>query len=382
MTGTTALIVAAGRGQRAGRGLPKQYRTLAGLAVLRRACLAFLGHPRVGSVRVVINPTDRAHYDTAVAGLHLPEPVAGGESRQESCLRGLEALANGTAPDSVLIHDAARPFVDAATIGRVIDALDRSPAVIAGVPVTDTLKRVESGGRVATTVERAGLWRAQTPQGFKFGSILRAHRAAAGRALTDDAAVAEASGLAVVMVEGSESNMKLTSEDDFRRAERMLSGCDIRVGTGFDVHRFGPGSRVMLCGIAIPHDRGLQGHSDADAGLHALTDAILGAVAGGDIGSHFPPSDPQWRGADSAEFLRKAVSLVTGRGGEIRHLDVTLICETPKVGPHRGAMRERIAEVAGVPAERVSVKATTTEGLGFTGRGEGIAAQAIATICL
>lgn len=382
MPGTTALIVAAGRGQRAGSGLPKQYRVLAGLPVLRRTCLAFLRHPGVEGVRVVIHPDDRAQYDAAVAGLSLPAPVPGGAARQESSLQGLEALAADAAPDRVLIHDAARPLVDDATIGRVIEALARAPAVVAGMPVTDTLKRADAGGWVLGTVERSGLWRAQTPQGFVFASILQAHRAAAGRSLTDDAAVAEAAGLTVRMVEGNETNMKLTTEDDFQRAERLLASRDVRVGTGFDVHRFGPGDHLMLCGLAVPHEKALQGHSDADVGLHALTDAILGAIAGGDIGSHFPPSDPAWRGADSAQFLRRAASLVAERGGEIRHLDVTLICERPKVGPHREAMRERIALIAGIPPDRVSVKATTTEGLGFTGRQEGIAAQATATICL
>lgn len=382
MPGTTALIVAAGRGQRAGAGLPKQYRPLAGRPAMRHACLAFLRHPGIDHVRVVIHPDDRQLYEAAVTGLNLLPPVPGGAARQESCLKGLEALAEDAAPDRVLIHDAARPLVDHGTIGRVIDALHDATAIVAGVPVIDTLKRTDPAGWVSDTVDRTGLWRAQTPQGFQFSEILLAHRAAAGRALTDDAAVAEAAGLTVRIVEGSETNMKLTTEADFEHAERLLSGRDIRVGMGFDVHRFGPGQHVMLCGIAVPHDLGLQGHSDADVGLHALTDAILGTIAAGDIGGHFPPTEAVWRGADSAQFLTRAAALVAERGGEIRHLDVTLICERPKIGPYREAMRQRIALIAGIPLDRVSVKATTTEGLGFTGRNEGIAAQATATICL
>ena len=382
MADAVALIVAAGRGHRAGGGLPKQYRVLAGQSVLRRSCMAFLEHPRIGAVRVVIHPDDRALYDDSLAGLDLLAPVPGGETRHDSCRNGLEALADAP-PRTVLIHDAARPFVGRPTIDRVLDALDTAPAAIAAVPVTDTLKKAADGSRVGATLDREGLWRAQTPQGFEFTAILDAHRRIDSRSLTDDAAVAEAAGIDVTLVEGSEDNIKITREDDFRRAESMLaSQADIRVGTGFDVHRFSEGNGITLCGIWIKYDRCMSGHSDADVGLHALTDAVLGAIGEADIGSHFPPSDPQWQGADSALFLRHAVSLLAGRGGEIRHLDVTLICEAPKIGPHREAMKARVAEIAGVPADRVSVKATTTEGLGFTGRGEGIAAQATATVRL
>ena len=381
MTDAVALIVAAGRGHRAGGGIPKQYRILAGQSVLRRSCLAFLGQPGIAAVRVVIHPDDRILYDAAVAGLDLPEPIAGGATRQDSCRNGLEMLA-ASPPDRVLIHDAARPLVGPETIRRVLAALDKSPGAVAGVPVNDTLKRADASGAVAGTVDRAGLWRAQTPQGFRFADILNAHRQCAGLAMTDDAAVAEAADLPVALVQGDEDNMKITNEEDFARASRLLGGPDLRVGNGFDVHRFEPGDHVMLCGVRVPHDRRLQGHSDADVGLHALTDAILGAIGDGDIGSHFPPTDARWRGADSAAFLRHAVSLVTARGGDIRHLDVTVICERPKVSPYREAMRARIAEIAGVGIDRVSVKATTTEGLGFTGRGEGIAAQATATVGL
>lgn len=382
MSKAVALIVAAGRGMRAGADIPKQYRPLAGEPVLRRACRIFLAHPGVAAVQVVIHPDDRQLYDEAVGGLALPAPALGGATRQESCRNGLEALTAGDTPDIVLIHDGARPLVDQGTIGRVLGALESGPAAIAAVPVTDTLKRADADNTAIDTVERSGLWRAQTPQGFHFPAILEAHRALAGQSLTDDAAVAEAAGLLVKLVPGQEDNMKITTEEDFARAERLLGAGDIRVGTGFDVHPFDEGNNIMLCGIKINHDKSLKGHSDADVGLHALTDALLGAIGEGDIGDHFPPSEAKWRDADSAEFLRHAVSLVTRRGGEVRHLDVTLICEQPKVGPHRQAMRERVAEITGLPTDRVSIKATTTEGLGFTGRNEGIAAQAAATVRL
>ena len=381
MTDTVALIVAAGRGHRAGGGLPKQYQLLAGQSLLRRSCLAFMNHPRIDAVGVVIHPDDAPLYAESTTGLEILPPVHGGATRQDSCRNGLESLI-GLAPQKVLIHDAARPFVDEATIGRVLDALGDSPAAIAAIPVTDTLKRAGARGLVAGTVEREGLWRAQTPQGFRYAEILAAHRKLTSQSLTDDAAVAEAAGLAVALTPGSEANFKLTTEDDFARAERMLGTGDIRVGSGFDVHRFDEGTSVTLCGIKIKHDKSLAGHSDADVGLHAITDALLGAIGEGDIGSHFPPSEAKWHGADSSLFLRHAAELVGKRGGKIRHLDVTLICEEPKVGPHRDFMRARVAEITGIAIDRVSVKATTTEGLGFTGRGEGIAAQATATVSL
>ncbi|WP_193370627.1 bifunctional 2-C-methyl-D-erythritol 4-phosphate cytidylyltransferase/2-C-methyl-D-erythritol 2,4-cyclodiphosphate synthase [Pelagibius marinus] len=381
-----ALIVAAGRGQRFGGSLPKQYASLAGVPLLRHTLQAFAAHPAIGRVRAVIHPDDRDLYDAAAAGLNLAEPVAGGASRQESVLRGLESLAE-RAPARVLIHDGARPFVSAPVVDRVLAALDKVPGAIAALPVVDTLKRGQDD-HIAGTQDRAGLWGAQTPQGFRYAEILAAHRAAAGEELTDDAAVAERAGIEVALVEGSRENFKVTSQDDLRTAERWLrgapgqGGAETRVGQGFDVHAFGPGDHVMLCGVRIDHDAGLAGHSDADVGLHALTDAILGALGAGDIGSHFPPSDPQWKGADSGKFIRHARDLVTARGGRILHLDVTLVCERPKVGPHRDAMVARVAELLDLPADRVSVKATTTEKLGFTGRGEGIAAQAAATLAL
>lgn len=378
-----ALIVAGGSGQRFGAERPKQYLDLAGKPVLRRTVEAFLGHPQVTGVRVVIDPTWRDAYDAALSGLALPDPVAGGASRQDSVRNGLEALAADGAPDLVLIHDAARPLIDADTIAAVIAALDGTPGAIAAVPVADTLKR-GSGDAIDGTVDRDGLWRAQTPQGFRFPAILEAHRAAAGLSLTDDAAVAERAGLTVALVPSKEDNFKVTTPDDLTRATRALMSSlwDVRTGSGFDVHRFTDGDFVTLCGLRIPHSHGLEGHSDADVGLHALTDAILGALAAGDIGSHFPPTDPRWRGADSAKFLRHAADLVAERGGVIAHADVTIICERPKVGPHRAAMAERIAQILGIEVGRVSVKATTTEQLGFTGRREGIAAQAVATVRL
>jgi 2-C-methyl-D-erythritol 4-phosphate cytidylyltransferase/2-C-methyl-D-erythritol 2,4-cyclodiphosphate synthase len=378
---TVALIVAAGRGQRFGTASPKQYVDLAGKAVLRHSLDTFARHPKIGAVRVVIHGADRALYDSATAGLTLLAPVNGGATRQESVYLGLESLKD-IKPSRVLIHDAARPLVDAALIDRMLAALETAPGAIPALPVADTVKRAQNG-RVMETLDRRTLWRAQTPQAFRYDDIMAAHLAAAGRELTDDAAVAETAGLAVTLVEGAEENFKVTTEADLRRAQQLLSpAADIRTGNGFDVHRFGPGNQVMLCGIAVPHDHGLLGHSDADVGLHALTDAILGAIGAGDIGQHFSPSDPRWRGADSAQFLAHAGSLVGERGGRILSADITLICERPKVGPHRAAMVARVAAILGLDPSRVSVKATTTEGLGFTGRGEGIAAQATASVAL
>ncbi|HUN52900.1 MAG TPA: bifunctional 2-C-methyl-D-erythritol 4-phosphate cytidylyltransferase/2-C-methyl-D-erythritol 2,4-cyclodiphosphate synthase [Candidatus Sulfotelmatobacter sp.] len=379
---TAALILAAGRGTRLGGDIPKQYLDLAGQPVLRHSIIAFARHKAVDFVRVVIHEDDRRAYERAAAGLGLLAPVQGGSDRQESVRLGLESLAE-LAPERVLIHDGARPLVDAATISRSLDALAAVPGAIAAVPLADTLKR-DAAGLAQGGIERTGLWRAQTPQAFDFAKILAAHRAAAGAGLTDDAAVAERAGLAVRLVPGSEDNIKVTTRDDLLRAERLLAGMfgDMRVGSGFDVHAFGPVRPLMLCGIEVPHERGLEGHSDADVGLHALTDALLGALGAGDIGQHFPPSDPKWRGAASDRFLRHAAHLVGAAGGLIAHLDVTLICERPKIGPHRERMRVRIGEILDLALDRISVKATTTEGLGFTGRGEGIAAQATATVRL
>jgi 2-C-methyl-D-erythritol 4-phosphate cytidylyltransferase/2-C-methyl-D-erythritol 2,4-cyclodiphosphate synthase len=386
MASIFALVLAAGRGARFGGALPKQYLPLGGATVLRHAVDAFVTHGRIDGVMLTIRPEDQGAYDTSMAGLDLLPPVPGGAERQDSVRRGLEALS-AYRPSRVLIHDGARPFPDTGLIDRVIDALDRGPAAIPGLPLGDTIKRVD-GEAIVDTVDRTGLWRVQTPQGFHYEAILEAHRAAAGRVLTDDAAVAEAAGIRPLIVTGSESNLKVTTEDDLVTAERLIAARssqplgDIRVGQGFDVHPFGLGDRLMVCGVEIPHGAGVVGHSDADVGLHALTDAILGAIGAGDIGTHFPPSDPQWKGASSDRFLTHAVGLVRARGGGIAALDVTIICERPRIGPHRAAMVERVAAIVGIAADRVSVKATTTEKLGFTGRGEGIAAQAVATVRL
>jgi len=382
MASCIALVVAAGRGTRFGGPLPKQYLPLAGAPVLRHSLDILRRHCAIDGVRVVFNPGDAAHYAAAAQGLDLLPPVAGGVARQDSVRLGLESLAD-LAPERVLIHDGARPFLDHGLIDRVLAALDEAPGAIPALALRDTIKRAAEGN-VIETVERSTLWRAQTPQGFRYRPILEAHRAAAGSDLSDDAVVAERAGLAVRLVEGSEANVKVTTSEDLERAEQHLAARrgDIRTGQGFDVHAFGPGDHVWLCGIRVPHEQSLVGHSDADVGLHALTDAILGALGAGDIGVHFPPGDPQWRGAPSHRFLRHAADLVASAGGIIAHADVTLICERPKIGPQRDAMVARIADILAIEPRRVSVKATTTEKLGFTGRGEGIAAQAIATLRL
>lgn len=384
---TAALIAAAGRGARFGAGPPKQYRLLRGETVLARAARAFLEHPAVQRVHIVIRGEDRALYDAATRGLALPPPVIGGATRRESVLRGLEALA-AAPPARVAIHDAARPLVSAAAIARVIAALDEGgpglAGAIAAAPVRDTVKRAARGKPLAT-VPRDALRLAQTPQVFRFPAILAAHRAAAqsapdDAALTDDAAVAERAGLRVAAVLCEEDNPKITAERDLARAARLLPG-GIRVGSGFDAHRFAPGGdRVVLCGVAVPHECGLAGHSDADAPLHAVTDALLGAVAAGDIGAFFPPTDAQWAGADSARFVRRALEVVAAAGGRLAHIDVTIICERPRIAPHRAAMRARLAALLQLPESAVSVKGTTTEGLGFPGRREGLAAHAAATV--
>ena len=378
-----ALIVAAGRGSRAGPGTPKQYRELAGEPVLRHCLRAFSMHPGIESILSVIHTDDRDAYEQASQGLpKLTTPVTGGDTRQASVLCGLEAMEKA-APDLVLIHDGARPFVSARLIDDTIKALETHRGAMPGLPVADTLRHSQDG-LAGETVSREGLWRAQTPQGFHYPSILAAHRAARDSgniSYTDDVAIASAAGIDVVLVQGDEDNFKITSAEDLMRATRMLAGAsEYRTGQGFDVHRFGPGDHVMLCGVKVPHNQGLLGHSDADAGLHALTDAILGAIAQGDIGKHFPPSDPQWKGSSSDLFLAHAARLMRDAGAQVVHVDLTLICEKPKIGPHAEAMRARIADILQIAPERVSVKATTTEGLGFTGRGEGIAAQATATL--
>ena len=376
-----ALIVAAGRGHRAGGALPKQYRSIGGRMLLRYSAEAFAAHPAVSGVRVVIHPDDRALYAQAIAGLELMDPVEGGETRQASVLNGLESLA-GMGASRILIHDAARPFLSAETIDALVAALDGHAGALAAIPVVDTLKR-SADGKVETTVDRTDLWRAQTPQAFRYDRILAAHRAAAGRNLTDDVAVAEAAGIEVAIIEGTERNFKVTTEEDLARADSLVAGALLpRVGTGYDVHTFGPGDHLWLCGVRVAHDRGLVGHSDADVGLHALTDAVLGAIGAHDIGYHFSDKDPAWKGASSDRFLQHACRLVADRGGRIQHLDLTLVCEAPRLRPHHEAMVARVAEISGLRFDQVSIKATTTEKLGFTGRGEGIAGQAVATVLL
>lgn len=407
-----ALIVAAGRGTRAASRAsgPKQYVSVAGRPILRHTLDALMSHPGIDAIQVVIHADDLELYEAAINGCNrrniLRPPVTGGATRQQSVLNGLEAIAAAGGANVVLIHDAARPLLPASDIDALLEVLATEPAALLACPVADTLKRVAPAGlgspglgpavsddrRVIETIPRAGLWRALTPQGFRFDAILAAHRDAqlqGTQEFTDDAAVAEAAGIPVVVVPGTPQNIKITTPEDFDVAERQLiaggGGAalpDIRTGQGFDVHRFGPGDAVWLCGIEIPHTHALEGHSDADVALHALTDAILGALADGDIGAHFPPSDPQWKGAASDRFLADAARRVGERGGRIANVDVTILCELPKIGPHRDVMRQRIAEILDMEIGRVAVKATTTERLGFTGRKEGIAAMAVATIIL
>ena len=367
-----ALIVAAGQGMRSGGGIPKQYRPVGGRAVLAHAIDALATHPAIELVQVVIGETQDELYEGAIAGRRLPAPITGGATRRDSVIAGLEAID----ADIVLIHDAARPFLPAAVIDRLLDALHHADGAVPALPVADTLAKGDA--LLGDSVSRDGIHRIQTPQAFRRNAILAAHRAwDDSREATDDAQVARAAGLTVAIVAGDAALDKLTFASDFEAAgKHMLIS---RTAPGFDVHGFTAGDAVHLGGIRIAHDRALAGHSDADVALHALTDALLGTIAAGDIGSHFPPSDPRWKGADSQIFLTHARDLVTRAGGVIDHVDLTIICEAPKVGPHRDAIRERIAELLGIRPAQVSVKATTTERLGFTGRGEGIAAQAIAT---
>jgi 2-C-methyl-D-erythritol 4-phosphate cytidylyltransferase/2-C-methyl-D-erythritol 2,4-cyclodiphosphate synthase len=386
MPGIAAVVVAAGRGERAGGDRPKQFRRIGDDIMLRRTLLTLVKAPDVGIVQPVIRPEDAKLFDDASARLELATPAFGGATRQASVRAGLEALEPHK-PDIVLVHDAARPFASLALIARAIAAAKQTGAAVPGLAMTDTVKSVDAQGFVDKTLDRTTLRTIQTPQSFAFDPLLVAHRkaAAAGKEdFTDDAALMEWAGTKVSVFEGETGNIKITNPDDFARAEAMqfVSLADVRTGTGIDVHAFGPGDHVMLGGLRIAHDRALTGHSDADVVLHALTDAILGALADGDIGSHFPPSDSQWRGASSDRFLQFSVGRVTARGGRIAHLDVTIVCEAPKIGPHRDRMRVNIAELAGVALDRVAVKATTSEQLGFTGRGEGIACYATATVRL
>jgi 2-C-methyl-D-erythritol 4-phosphate cytidylyltransferase/2-C-methyl-D-erythritol 2,4-cyclodiphosphate synthase len=371
------LIVAAGKGALAGTELPKQYEPLAGKPMLRRTVEAFSGYP----VQLVIGAGQEELAARILDGLALPAPVAGGATRQQSVRQGLEALAKD-APDFVLIHDAARPLISPKVIQDVVKALEAgADGALPMVAASDTLRRRDAADRWIL-VDRENLYRAQTPQGFVYAKILKAHRDHAGQEVTDDVALAELAGLKVEMVEGEEKNIKVTRKEDFALAERLIGIGDVRSASGYDVHKFTAGDHIWLCGLKVAHTHALEGHSDADVGLHAITDALLGCIGEGDIGQHFPPTDDRWKGAPSWKFLDHAAGLVRARGGVINHVDVTIICERPKVGPHRDAMKAKVAEILHIEPARVSVKATTTEGLGFTGRREGIAAQAIATIKL
>ena len=379
-----ALVVAAGRGRRFGGPTPKQWLDCAGAPLLARTLAALGAAPEISAILTVIHPDDRADYDAALAasGVSALPPAHGGETRQISVRNGLEALA-ALKPDIVLIHDGARPFVDAGLVGRAVAAAQAHGAAVPGVPVTDTVKQVEAT-RIVGSPERAALRAVQTPQAFGFDLILAAHRAAPRLDMTDDAAVAEAAGHAVHIFAGEPGNIKVTTMSDLEAAARRFAPAltDVRVGQGFDVHAFVEGDAVWLGGVKIPHTHKLDGHSDADVVIHALCDAIYGALGDGDIGAHFPPSEEKWRGAASSIFLEHAAARVRARGGAIAHLDVNLVCEAPRVGPHRDAMRARIAEIAGITIDRVGVKATTAEKLGFVGRREGVACMALATVRL
>jgi 2-C-methyl-D-erythritol 4-phosphate cytidylyltransferase/2-C-methyl-D-erythritol 2,4-cyclodiphosphate synthase len=392
---TGVVIVAAGSGSRFGDPIPKQYHMLGGKSILAHCIECFARHTDPALIQVVYNPAHQQWYETAISDLNettsLPAPVAGGDTRQQSVLNGLRALAAKT-PDIVLIHDAARPGISDDVIERVAKALQTHPGAIPTLPVADTIKQTDTDGVITKTIARETLQRAQTPQGFDFKTILDAHQKFEGHEFTDDAALLEAIGLEVICVAGTTNNDKITHRDDFGRAQSWadsknkeiahMAHEEYRAGTGFDVHRFAPGDHCILCGVKVPHIARLEGHSDADVGLHTLTDAILGAIGGGDIGQHFPPSDMQWKGAASDIFLKHAADLVRKRGGRIVNVDVTLICERPKIGPHTPAMRAKVAEILAIEVDRVNVKATTTERLGFTGREEGIAAQAAVSVAL
>ena len=377
---TVGLLVAAGLGSRAGGDLPKQYRRVGGRPVLAHA-LDGLQHPRIDEVRVVIGRGQEQLYEEAAGGRALPSPILGGAERQDSVRAGLEAVAASGGAWRILIHDAARPFLPGAVVERLVHALGAADGAVPVLPVVDTLARAD--GVLGEPAPREALVRVQTPQAFRFNAILAAHRAWTGPPATDDAQIARAAGLAVATVAGDAMLEKLTHEGDFLRAEeRLAARMTSRAGMGFDVHAFEPGDGLWLGGVRIPHDRGLKGHSDADVVLHAITDAILGAIGEGDIGQHFPPSDPRWRGAASSVFVAHALALLEAKGGRLDHVDVTIVCEAPRIGPHRDRIRARTAELLRLPLQRLSIKATTTERLGFTGRGEGMAAQAVATVRL
>lgn len=381
-----ALIVAAGRGSRLSGELPKQYLPLAGKPILRRTIKTLSHHPSIDYVRVVIHPDDIELYKEAIEGVAILDPVFGGETRQDSVRLGLESLESLT-PSKVLIHDAARPFASIHLISRVLDGLHHHKAAIPTLAIADTIKRVKNG-KAVETVSRDGLYLAQTPQGFIYDDIARAHKNAKALHFTDDAAICEHSDIPVAIVHGSAKNIKITTHNDLERAEQFVQKSyehhETRIGTGFDVHRFKPpvsdNNTIMICGVAVLHNQSIEAHSDGDVGLHAIVDALLGTIGQGDIGTHFPPSDPKWKDVDSSAFLTHAGKLVEEAQGRIVNIDVTLICERPKVGAYREKMRKRIAEILDISITRVSVKATTTEKMGFTGRKEGIAAQAAVSV--
>ena len=367
-----ALIAAAGVGTRLGSETPKQFIKIGGKAILRRTIEVFHSCPGLKEIRVIINPLYETQYKEALRGLPAIKLVNGGPNRKESVFNGLSSFSNLGSKDIILIHDAARPFISREQIEAVAQEAHRSGAATPALPVSDTLVR-----EVGEYISRDKLHTLQTPQGFHYGLIKRAHEQKGD--YTDDTSLVAAIGHEIKLVPGSRENFKITTMDDLKMAEKLLPRI-ARAGMGFDVHAFSDGSKVRLCGVDIPHSKSLAGHSDADVALHAITDALLGAIAAGDIGQHFPPSDPQWKGADSSVFLKKAVEMVRARGGEIANIDVTIICEAPKIGPHREKMQTQVARICGISPDQVGIKATTTEGLGFTGRSEGIAAQAITSV--
>ncbi len=377
------LIVAAGRGHRVGKTLPKQYISLCGKTILRRTIEAFIDLPYIDSIQTVIHADDRELYDQSIEGLSILPPVNGGDTRQKSVMKGLQALGQQE-PEIVLIHDAARPFISAEQIENIVIETAKYGAVIPTLPINDTVKQLKNNKTIDQTLDRSRLIRAQTPQAFRYKLIFMAHRKMEHQDMTDDSAIAESCGIHVLTIMGDENNFKITTELDLAKAENMIKSnlTDSRTGMGFDVHAFEKGDHVILGGITIPHDQKLKGHSDADVALHALTDAMLGAIGDGDIGTHFPPSDDKWKGAGSDIFLRHSYKLLKNKEGIISNIDLTIICETPKITPHRDKIRDKIAEILNLDPARVSIKATTTEKLGFTGRGEGIAAQAIVTVRL
>mgnify|MGYP002634461876 CR=1 FL=1 len=376
------IIVAAGRGHRMEKQIPKQYLDIGGMAVLRHTVNIFLKNPAIDHIQVVIHPDDQSLYDDAIGDMALPDPVFGGQSRQQSVLAGLEAISE-IMPEYVYIHDAARPFLEQKTLNRLIAEVAEYGAVIPALNVTDTIKYM-SNETIDSTLDRDLLYRAQTPQAFRYKAIYMAHRHQENKDLTDDSAVAELSGLKVRIIPGSENNFKITTPQDLIKAQNMSqnSYTDVRTGYGIDVHAFDKGDHIILGGIKIPHTHKLKGHSDADVALHALCDALLGALALGDIGDHFPPSDDQWKGASSDIFLKHAAQLIYDQDGVIANIDLTIICEQPKIAPHREKIRDNISQLLDLDINRVSIKATTTEKLGFTGKKQGIMAQAIATIRL